>query len=892
MTSDYFPVHAHSHFSGMDGMNEVKEHVARVVELGQPAFALTDHGGMPGVVQGYKECRKEGLAFFPGEEFYLVRDVTDPDTKATRYHIGMLALDLKGYEALVRLSTLSWQSDRFYYKPLIDLSDLAFLHEEGYSDHIAVTTGCWSSMVVQHLVTHGEKPAMAVLDMLARWFPNTLYVELQNHGVMWRDHGVDDVWIMERLFEAAQQKGLPVVFGADSHYVHPDQQKTHDLMKDICYFGAGEDIHFSGGPYHLLSADEVRQKAPKYIDALEDGHSALLDSHRLRIPALDKYRFMVPTLFEKPERKLVSEASAGLVDRFGGDHNAIPSHYWDRMSEELDVINQMGMANYHLLVKTHITEWCRSNGIVFNTRGSANGSLVCYALGITEVDPIKWNTNFERYLSLKRMKPPDIDIDVDYRGRTRVIEHLRSVFPTMSQVGTWAKIGFGKGKHGEVDEDSGSVVVQYMAAMRKKEGASFDGKVKKEHRQPLRDLANTPVYKSMGKGAAGFILPGDNYPISRFLPQARVISSDSVVTQFNKDDVEAMGYLKIDVLGVRALQTLNNTLVAIGRKPNDWDWIPDDDKATAKLLQKGYTAGVFQYEGFTNRKGAMEMGVRTTLDAILGIALYRPALINGGQKDQYLANRGKAKKNQTRLHPIFDNVVADTAGVPLYQEQIMEMLQVLGMAFEEYNELMTAIKASNGFIANAAETFQRLMPLFYDLCEDKGLTDEDADDAWAAVVGFTEYGFNRAHSTAYGLMAYRSAYLKTHYPTEFMASLLTVWSDDADRVREYTSDARRMGYSIVRADVNESGLAWVTVPKRNKALRKSLVAIPGIGENTAAVIEAERLANGRYTSIQDFIDRLPARPVSGGKDWHKNQTLTGVCRTLYEAGAFRSVGNN
>lgn len=882
MTSEYFPVHTHSHFSGMDGMNEVKEIVGRVVELGQPGLAMTDHGNMAHVVQAYKECKKAGLAFFPGEEFYLVRDVNDPDTKGTRYHIGLMALDLKGFEALTKLSTLSWKPDRFYYKPLIDLSDLAFLHSEGYSDHIALTTGCYSSMAVQTLVQGGDP--RYIIKMFANWFPNTTYVELQNHGITWKEHNTDDVAIMQELYLAAKELGLPVVFGADSHYVLPGQQPVHDLMKDICYFGAGEDVHFDGGPYHLLDAEEVAQKVTrKKMEDIEEGHADLLDRNMLRIPPLDKYQFQVPRMFKNADDVLRKQAEDGLV-ALGLDD----SLHWTRLDHELDVIKKMGMANYHLLVKTHITDWCRDNGIIVNTRGSANGSLVCHAIGITTVDPLKWNTTFERYLSLDRMKPPDIDVDVDFRGRGRVIEHLRSVFPTMVQVGTYAKIGFGKPD--EDGNETGSVIVQYMAAMRKKD-PKFNGKVKPEHWEALNGLSDTPVYKSMGTNAAGFILPGDGYPIDKYLPLARIISSDTTVTQFNKDDVEAMGYLKIDLLGLKALQTLNGTLVEIGRQPNEWDWIPDDDKAALELLRKGRTAGIFQYEGYTNRKGAMEMKVRSTLDCILGIALYRPALINGGQKDQYLFNRKAKKAEQVRLHPIFDPVVEDTAGVPLYQEQIMQMLQTLGMAFAEYNELMTAIKASNGFIQGAAETFKRLMPLFFDLCEDKGLDDFEADEAWNAVIGFTEYGFNRAHSTSYGLMAYYAAYLKAHFPMEFMVSLLSVWSSDKDRMREYTAETRRLGFNVVKPDVNDSDLGWKVDPTRHKALRKGLVAIPGIGEPTAALIVAERDANGPYTSIQDFIDRLPARPVSGGSKWKAKRELVGVCRTLYEANAFRSVGN-
>lgn len=881
MTSEYFPVHAHTAFSGMDGMGEVKEHVARVAELGQPGVIFTEHGTMGGTVQAYKACAKAGLAYYPGAEFYLVKDVTDPKTKGTRYHLGLAALDYDGYQALTKLSTLSWKEDRFYYKPLIDLTDLAFLYDEGYSEHIALTTGCYSGIVVDQW-QHPDpvKHATNMVRMLAGWFPHT-YVELQNHGIDW-DSGHSDEDIATAMYGVAQDLGLPVVIGGDSHYVHAHQQPTHDLMKDICYFGDGEDNHFKGGPYHLLSSAEALNAFPPYMhDAIEAGHGDLLDKHRLRIPQLDSFHFNVPKMFDDPDTVLEREVYAGLAAR-----GLQTIDYLGRAKDELDVIKTMGFANYHLLVKTHVTDWCRNEGIIVNLRGSGNGSLVNYALGISEVDPLQWNTSFDRYLSIQRKKAPDLDIDVDFRGRTRLINHLRAVFPTMTQIGTYAKIGVTVDP--ETGEEKGSVIVQYMAAHNRLD-PNFDGKVKPEHRKALDDLAKTVVYKNMGTNAAGVVLPGATLAIDELLPMARIISSDTLVSQFNKDDVEACGYVKMDVLGLRALQTLNGTLQRIGRQPNEWDWIPVDDPQACALLRSGNCVGLFQYEGFSSQRGGREMGIRSTHDTILGLALYRPALMKGGQKDQYLANRKyKSKARQVRLHPLFDSILDDTAGVPIFQEQVMEMLKALKMSFEDYNDLMTAIKASNGFIAGAIETFKRVRPIFYDLCEDAGLSYTDADDVWGAVVGFTDYGFNRAHATSYGLMSYRSAYLKAHYPLEYMASLLEVWAENPEKVRRYTAEARRLGISTVKADVNHSGVSWDIDSTRRNALRKGLVSLPNIGETVAQAIVDARPPGG-FVDVQDFIDRTPARPVTGGKEWKRKQELVGVCRTLMEAGAFRSI---
>ena len=885
--TDYFPIHAHSAYSAMDGMNPVADMVKRVKELDQPAMALTDHGVMSGSVQLYKAAAKAGIKPFLGMEAYVVRDVHDPDTKKTRYHMGLLALNESGFQALTKLSTLSWTADRFYYKPIIDLSDLAFLSQEGHTQNIAMTTGCFSSMAVQALITSGYPAMKSTLAMLAKWFPHS-YVELQNHGITWADHGnITDLDIMQNLYQAALELGLPVVFGGDSHYIHPNEQPTHDLMKDICYFGAGEDVHFSGGPYHLLSQDEVIAKSGPMWDDIREGHKDLLAKHDLTIPVLDKFQFFVPRMFKNADKVLRDMAEEGLVAIVGhGLPAAVPDNYWVRLDAELDVIAKMKMANYHLLVHEHLTKWCADNGVIANARGSVNGSLVAYAIGITKVDPIQWATSFDRYLSLDRMKMPDIDMDVDFMGRQRVLAHLKSVYPTLTQVGTFAAIGFGKPD--ENGEETGSVVVQYMAAMGKKD-PHFDRKVKPEHRKPLNALAATTVYKSMGTNAAGVILPGDGHPIDKYLPLARIISSDIQVTQFTKDDVEALGYLKIDVLGLRALQTISGTLIDLGRDPNDLAWIPLDDPKVGAMLRAGFSDGVFQYEGWTARKGAMEMKIKTTQDMIFGLALYRPALMNGGQKDLYLHNRFAPKAKQVRIDPLFDHVVEDTAGVPLYQEQITEMLRAVGMGFTDYNDLMSAIKASNGNIHNAADTFRRLQPTFYDLCEAKGLSDAASDAAWGAIIGFTEYGFNRAHSTSYGLLSYHSAFLKAHYPTQYMKNLLTVWSDNQDKTKVYSLEARRLGLTIVRPDVNESESGW-TIDSRPNALRKGLRTIAGIGDKAVDAIIAEREANGRYQSITDFTKRVPARPVSGGKGWAKlgESGLTGVSKALYDVHAFRT----
>jgi DNA polymerase III subunit alpha len=893
LATDFFHVHAHSEFSCLDGTGTVEGMVEKAAALDQPALALTDHGNMAGAIRLYKQCQKHGITAFPGSEMYLVRSVSDPAQKENRFHLGLLALDATGFKTLVRLSSLSHKRERFHRKPLIDLSDLASLSEEGLSKHFALTTGCYFGLVQQTLVKEGPRKARRIVEMYARWFPNTV-VEVQNH---WVDHhdGYTDLDICDELISIARTLGLPVVATQDSHYLEKSEQMAHDLMKDICYFGDGEDNHFPGDSYHLCDVEWVKSHydMKRHWRYCEEGYAYLLDLNKLRLPALDKYKFRVPKVHENGQRridhlcrrKLFNEAKQAVE---WGKH-ADRAAYTDRLNYELEVISKMGMANYFLLVK-EVTDWCRQHEVVVNARGSANGSLVCYLLGITNVDPLQWGTSFDRFISLDRQKPPDIDLDVESTSRDLVIEHLRAKFPTMVNIGTYSRIGFSNQKEEDgTGEDSGSVVVQYMAAMRRKH-KDFNGTIDPFHRAPLNDLCDMAVRKAPGAHAAGYVLPGDKMPIDAYLATQLIPSSGTTVTQAVMEDVDEAGYVKLDVLGLRSLRTVSMTLEQVGIKLDDIPW---DDKDACKLLRSGKGAGIFQFDGWSTAKGGRQMGVKSTKDAIICLALYRPAMMAGGQTERYLANR-KAPRAAERLPALFDDILKDTCWVPVFQEQIMAICRTLGMAYEDWNELLKAVKASNDKIGQyAVDVMSRIMPIFQQLCEDKGMTDEEAKITWDSVVGFTDYGFNRAHATSYGIMAYRSAYLKAHHPLEYMQALLDTWAG-TDKERQYLVEARRLGITIARPDVTASDVSW-TVDERPMTLRKGLLSIRGIGLAAAETIVAIRTSKwgtsgGAWEDMTEFIEDMPPRPVSGGKDYAKNGSLCGVMRTLRDAGALTSLG--
>lgn len=901
MASDYFPVHAHSEWSWLDGMGTVEQMVATAVRRSQPALALTDHGVMAGAIRLYKECRRVGIAPFPGEEFYVVPDVEAHKEESAanrkmklpapkRYHIGLLALNQTGFKGLIRLSSRSHERERFYKKPLIDFQDLAEL-SQGAAKGVALTTGCYFGLPIQMMVEHGD-PAAAkrIIEMYARWFPYT-FVELQNHKI---DH--DDITITRKfqiksdaeivavMMDVADELGLPVVAGQDSHYCEMKDKPAHNMMKSICYHGGeGEDFAFPGDSFHMASTRWVKKH---YLDSqwdrIEEGHERLLDLNKLRLPELDKYQFHVPEVSKAADSKLERMVNAGM-HKLGFD---LWQHYIDRAKKELLVIKQMGFANYFLVVED-VTTWCRKSGIIVNARGSANGSLVCFILGITEVDPIQWKTSFDRFLSLDRKKPPDIDLDIESSRRIEVIDYVRSKFPSMVHQGTYSRLGITEEEDGFGGQDRGSVFVQYRAAQARRGGNPAS--IPAQDREALQQLASLRVRKAPGVHSAGLVLPGKGLAINDYLATMLVASSGTTVTQSVMEDVEDAGYCKLDLLGLRTLETLSNCLELIGKKRGDLSWIPFDDKKATQLLRSGATDGVFQFEGYATRKGGKQMQVRSTLDAIFCLALYRPALMNGGQTERYVQHR-KAKTRET-LHPIIDRIMDDTRGVPIFQEQVMDIMRAIQMPYEDLNDLMKAVKASNDKIeAYAQDTFDRIKPLFVRLACQAGMDKPEAEEAWRIVMDFSDYGFNRAHATSYGLMAYKSAYLKAYYPLEYMAALMTTWAG-TDKEKVYITEARRLNITIIRPDVNNSGLAW-TVDKSRKtpSLRKGLLTIKGIGYSAAQAIVGEREANGPYKDLHDFIERLPARPVSGGREYDKTGELKGVMKVLRDAGALRCIG--
>lgn len=915
--SNFFHAHAHGRFSALDALTDMDAMVARAKRFKMPAVALTDHGNMAGTVELYLAGKKYGLPVMPGFEGYLVDDTQNK--AAPRFHIGMLSLTLPGYQALSEFSTKTHLRENFLRFPRMDFAMLAALSEDPRSKDIAVLTGCYFGLVQQTLVHNGYEAAKRVVAMYARWFKNTL-VEIQQHNI---DHTVTnpvknsefrlDSDFCDALVQMADELGLPVIITQDSHYLDESDKVAHSTMKNITYMGKqeGSESAFPGDSFHYASADWIKEHHdPRHWRRAQETYGLLLGQHDLSIPPLDVFKTHIPRTVPTPKADLRRLVMRGLnmLEKRGGLRK-VRRRYEDRIAHELGIINQLRMAGY-FMIWVEIVAWCNDKKIAIEARGSSNGSLVCYLLGITNSDPLHRGLLFERFLSPDRQKPPDIDMDIEDTRRQELVDHLTNKYGC-SQIGTFASLG------AREEDDKGSVLVTYNSYLRRKIGIpAFNSRftykgieriedvqgVNKKEYVGLRRLAKHNPSKSYGVHAAGLLLHGDGQRIEDFVPSMLVPSSKTMVTQFTGDDLENMGYLKMDILGQRTLAAMREcqmyiiegikegayrqSEVGIGRDPSDFTWIPDDDRQTCTALRQGRPdTGVFQFDGWSMAKGGQKLGIKSTNDCIIAGALFRPACMESGMTDLYLRRR-KYPEERVDIdypHPVFEAALKSTYGVVLFQEQVLEIMRGLGLDYAGINVFFKIVKdsgkgATGRNLGRAAEVKKQ----WDGICQRNGIA--DPEQAWHYIEGYTQYGFNKAHSTGYGLRSYRAQYLKTHFPLEYMAAVLrSVAGKPKEKV--YLSEARYMGIRLLPPDVNVSSELW-TIDRKKNGIRRGLLSVNKVGKGTAEEI----VVNAPYTSLDDMAERVSARALRGGRDWKARQEFAGVILELRNAGALTSLG--
>jgi DNA polymerase III subunit alpha len=908
--SHFSHLHAHSKFSCTDATQSVPEMVAQAKVWGQSAMALTDHGSMSGTVQLYTEGKKHSVQVFPGFEGYLVENVQD--AKAKRHHFGLLATDLAGFRALAGFSSLSHSRPRFNRFPRHDLTDMAALADSGPVGSLVLLTGCYFGLLQQTLVTKGAASARAVAEMYAGWFPNT-FVEVQNHDNQNHPDGWTDDDIVEALIGIADEVGLPVVATQDSHYLKPSDKAAHNTMKKMVYRN-GDDNEFPGDSFHFASTEWVqRHYTRSQWERSEEGHKAVLELHDLEMPALDSYKPFVPQMSKTPKQDLREKIYNGMYTFVG--QQGLPASemekYKDRLLYEFTIINKLGYADYFLHV-LDLVDFCNRKKIVIEARGSANASLVCFFLGITQVDPLQWDLTFERFLSLDRQKPPDIDIDIEDVRRGELVEYIRHKYGAIS-IGNYSMLG-------EREDGKGSILVSYNAYMRSRlTPAAFNARfgqrietiaeIKKISRKDyagVRKLAKSTPYKSYGVHAAGLLLPGAHLRLEDYVPTMLVASSETVVSQYTMDDVEKLGFLKDDILGQRTLWVMARCQELMGRGDKaDFSWIPMDDPATCTSLSEGrvYNA-VFQFEGYAMAKGAQTMGIKNTRDCVLAASLFRPACMESGVTDLYIKRRkNRALRANVRYpHPAFEMALKPTFGLVLFQEQVLQIMRSLGLDYAGINTFFKIVKDSGkGATARNVERAAEVKKQWRDICKKNGI--KDVEGAWRYIEGYVKYGFNQAHATGYGVRSYRCAYLKTHHPLEFMTAVLESIAGKntgkVDKEAKYVAETRRIGIRVLPPDINVSGPKW-TMDVKRKAITKGLGSIKGISSERAEAILAAR-PDGGWSSVRALAESLPAGVLSGRSQYldllngktKRDGTPTGgwigTMKALKEAGALENL---
>ncbi|QDV11599.1 DNA polymerase III subunit alpha [Rosistilla oblonga] len=894
-------LHCHSHYSLLDGASSIPKLVQRCSEHGMNALALTDHGNLHGALEFYRTARAANINPIVGYEAYIAPGSrfdkgSGGGSRDASYHLTLLAQNKTGFQNLIRLASKA-SLEGFYFKPRIDKQIL-----EEFSEGIICLSGCVSSEFSRAILKGSsteeiEKEAMGVASWFERVFGDRYFIEVMNNGV--------DIQRQQLAgaVDIANKMGLPVVATSDCHYVDPDDAEAQDVMLCINTGRFRTDtsrMKMDGNQYFLRTPDQMYEKFPGLEDAVARSQK-IADSVNLE---LNLGKFYFPN-FEVPEGKTATQylrelCITGLKDRYKGDRDRLPDgddgdlseEVHARLERELGVIDKLGFPTYFLIVWDFVLHG-RSKGIWATVRGSGVGAIVCYALYLSHVCPLKYDLLFERFLDENRKEPPDIDVDFDKDRRVEVIDYVKEKYghDNVCQIGTFGTLAaraaikdvgralgiplFRVNQITEMVPDELKITIAKALEKNEELQKTYDGD--SEVRE-LLDLAMRieGLARNVGTHAAAVVIA--DKPLSEYLPIGRVPGKQDVITQWSMNDVESAGLLKMDFLGLRNLTILSKAVDLIEQTTGeriDPQQFPLDDKASYALLQRGETKGVFQLESGGIRDLLQRMKPDSFHDIIATAALYRPGPLEGGMVDTYV-NVKHGKEEPEYKHPVLEEILAETNSVMVYQEQVMRILNRLGgiPLANAYTCIKAISKKKEALINQNHEKF-------IEGTIANGLTKKEADDIWVMIQKFAGYGFNKSHSTAYALVAFQTAYLKAHYPVEFMAALLS--SDISgrnfkrkDALIEHMEDCQRMNIEIVNPNVNVSDSDFSVSDGK---IIFGMSAIKGCGGGTAVAIAEERHANGPFKDIFDFCERVDPQRCNRA-----------AVETLIKAGAMDDFG--
>lgn len=863
-------LHVHTHFSLLDGLGRAEDYVARAKELGQPAIAITDHGALYGIVPFYQAAKKVGIKPIIGVEAYIAaRSMHDKEAKvdATRYHLTLLARNNEGYKNLVRLVTKA-HLEGYYYKPRID-KDLLREHSEG----LLALSGCISGEIAKAILSGNRDKAERLIaeyqDILGK---ENFYLELGANPNLEEQRVVNTA-----LVELSEKLDVPLVATNDTHYLDSKDVDAHEVLLAVQTGTTLDDknrLSLKQDDFSLCDVSRIEEIFPDNPEAIENTVK-IAERCNVDLP-LGKQRLPVyplpdDTTAETFLRQLTEE---GLIKRFGDN---ITDEIRERIEYELGVIEKTGFAGYFLIVQD-VVNWAKGQGIVVGPgRGSAAGSLVSYVLNITNVDPIKYDLLFERFLNPERISMPDIDLDfADYR-RDEVLRYVTDKYGAdrVAQIGT-----FGTMASRAAIRDTGRAlglpyglcdrVAKLIPFGTTLEGAletSDEFKAAYDAEPEVHDLVEMSkklegVARHVSTHACGVVIADE--PLETLVPVQHTTNSSGethTITQFEMHAIEDIGLLKMDFLGLRNLSIIEDTINRVREKYNiniNIDEIPLDDLKTFKLLAAGDTTGVFQLESGGMRRYLKELVPTELEDIIAMVALYRPGPLETGMVPRYI-DRKHGKEEVEYLHPLLEPILKNTYGIGIYQEQMMQIAtELAGFTLPEADTLRKAIgKKIESLLAKQREKLLSGM-------KEKGIDASSAEAIWELFPSFARYGFNRSHAACYALIAYQTAYLKANYPYEFMAALFTHEGKHIERTATLISEARAHQIPVLLPNVNSSEAGFTVIYKDDtpQAIRFGLASIKNAGANVVERIVQERLQKGVYTSLEDFLTRIAAPDVN------------------------------
>lgn len=856
---NFVHLHVHSHYSLLDGLGKTDQLVAKAKALGMPALALTDHGVMHGAIEFYLECQKAGIKPIIGQEAYVApRKLTDKSTGQDNkpYHLVLLAKNFTGYKNLIKLTSIG-HIDGYYYRPRLDRDVLS-----RYSEGLIASTACLASETSRRILEKDDEGLEETLRTYQEIFgKDNYFLELQHHP------GISEQQVVnEHIKTWAKRTGLGLIATNDTHYVNPEDHDTHDIL--VCIqtgrLVSDKDRMLYTGDFSLKTPAEMVNAFPDVPEAIENTLkiASMVD---LTIPLGQTLLPQFPLPEGETEASLLKKwCEEGLQRRY----RDVTLELRERLNYELEVVNTMGFPGYFLIVADFI-RFARSKGILVGPgRGSAAGSIIAYVTGITNVDPLKYDLLFERFLDPSRVSMPDIDMDFEDTRRNEVIDYVRAKYGDDHVAGI---ITFGTIMARAAVRDVGRVLglpYNQVDAIAKVVPAPVQGR----HTPLEKSVKESPELKEIydkdpeakqlleqamklegtvrhaSQHACAIVISKE--PLDQYVAvQASQGGDVHQVTQYSMGPIEKIGLLKMDFLGLSNLSIMKQAseiIEAVYGQNVDLDNLPLGDAETFALLGRGETTGVFQLESAGMKRYIKELKPNMFEDIVAMGALYRPGPM---QWIQSFINRKHGKENIEYMHPLAENALKETYGIPVYQEQVMRLSKdMCGFTGSEADTLRKAIGKK------IPKLMKEMKEKFVSGAVTNGVGKSKAEEIWHQLEDFAAYAFPKSHAVCYGLISFQTAYLKAHFPDCFMAALMTSDLGNIDRISIEIAECERLGITVLPPDVNESFPDFAVV-KDKKAVRFGLGAIKNLGIGVAKDIVTERKTNGPYTSLEDFLVR-------------------------------------